>query len=152
MQSTIDTGSTVTKINYISTREFLKRKGEMFRRCRPSTVAAMIEENAAEEESIFSIGGGMGGGEGGGGDGGGGGEGGMAGPVTPGRRVTVDADEKVDDDDLPYLLLDVRSEDEYTACHIAGGECGGGGGSGVGGAAGGGAWWGRCQRGIWVCG
>ena len=99
VRSTIDTGSTINKVKFISTREFLRKKGELFRRVNVRTLAAMLEESEVQDESIFNMG------------------------AAEDKLTTVEADAKAEDE-KPYLLLDVRSEDEYTACHISGGETG----------------------------
>lgn len=119
VKSSLDTGNSMSKVDLISQREHLRRRDEIFSRVRPSTVAELIEENAVPSESIFTIA-----------------EEGsgsvtdeafdsenkamanssyFGGDATPVKKSTTDA---TDSPMKPYLILDVRDRELYSACHI----------------------------------
>eukprot|EP00949_MAST-11_sp_MAST-11-sp1_P002164 g2164.t1 len=116
VKSTLDTGSSMSKVGLISQREHLRRRDEIFSRVRPSTVAELIEEHAVPDESIFRLD-----------------EGSSAsdvnendslansfmstmGGASPIKKATTAAD---DSPMKPYLILDVRERELYSTCHIS---------------------------------
>lgn len=58
IKSNLDTGASMSKVQTISTREYLKRRNEIFKRVTIRTVAELLEEYNREEktESIFHMG------------------------------------------------------------------------------------------------
>lgn len=95
VESKLDTGLTVKKVRVISTREFLKRQNEAFRRISPAQLYELFAEYEEEEEinEGFSD---------------------YHGP----RIVTIDESETAAEYSRPYLLLDVRERDAFEECHI----------------------------------
>lgn len=55
VQSSIDTGATAKKVRSVSASQALRRRDELFRRMRPSTLVRMVQERAAPE-SVFALG------------------------------------------------------------------------------------------------
>lgn len=125
VEGVVDSGRNVLKVKNITTREYLKRKGELFKRVKPTSLYRLVADHEEEPESIYEIGARGGAGEGGfaelsaatayderktGGAGG-------AGAGT--HIVTHDASEVVKEvEKKPYLVLDVREIEEFEECHL----------------------------------
>ena len=56
IQSTLDTGSSMSKVELISSRQYLKRRDELFKRVSPATCRELIEDYQDQTETIFDMG------------------------------------------------------------------------------------------------
>uniref|UniRef100_A0A7S3LR57 Rhodanese domain-containing protein n=1 Tax=Aplanochytrium stocchinoi TaxID=215587 RepID=A0A7S3LR57_9STRA len=88
----LDTGASSSKVKLMSTKEFLKRRSEIFKRIRPSEVARLIS-------SDFTL-------------------------SYPNANSIIDEEnpeleqKSMESDSECMLLLDMRTREEYEACHI----------------------------------
>lgn len=121
VQGVLDTGMNVRKVRNITTREYLKRKNELFKRVKPSSVYQLLCDHEEKDESIYDIGEAEVDG------------GGFAAAVNRGAAAR---DESKDNgasiqivthratDDVkeverkPYLILDVRDPEDFEVCHV----------------------------------
>ena len=58
VRSTLDTGASLSKVDIITNRQYLNRKGELFKRVSAATLCELLDEHAEEQigESIFEMG------------------------------------------------------------------------------------------------
>jgi len=96
--SVVDSGPTTRKVTHITTREYLKRRDELFRRVKPLSLYHLLVDNEEKVESIYDI------------------------PEKEEAKsatvVVTGADDSAEVHDKPYLILDVREESEFDECHI----------------------------------
>ena len=139
VRSTLDTGASISKVDIITTRAYLNRRAELFKRVSAPTVAELMDEHLADpRESIFDLGGGA--------DDdvsrdvaaapaptspqatGLSGFGGGHAPSSPSsgepRVVVADPDNYTagfygQDNKPPFIVLDVRERHEFSQCRIA---------------------------------
>mmetsp|Transcript_2404 Transcript_2404/g.3674 ORF Transcript_2404/g.3674 Transcript_2404/m.3674 type:complete len:243 (-) Transcript_2404:124-852(-) len=119
VQSSIDTGASARKVTTVSEKAVAKRRDEIFKRIKQSTLARLIKENE-QSESIYALGG----------DDGPVDDRASAASVAGGVSVAgtmisqVGSVVSVCETDVSVqqaksmLLLDVREPDEFAACHI----------------------------------
>lgn len=99
--ATLDTGSTVDKVKYVTAREYAKRRDETFFRITKNQLYELYSEYEQDEyETIAET---MGGGSGGG-------------SASP--RIITYAEEDRPIYTKPYLILDVRDYEEYGLYHL----------------------------------
>ena len=117
VKSGIDTGASVNKVQYISQGQYIKRTSEIFFRISPPDLYQLYAEYEKHaDENMRSNGGGGGGGGGHNGSGGqniasfasGGG----------GPRIVVHEEEAQVTYEQPYLILDLRTPEDFEACHL----------------------------------
>lgn len=53
--SVVDSGPTTRKVTHITTREYLKRRDELFRRVKPLSLYHLLVDNEEKVESIYDI-------------------------------------------------------------------------------------------------
>jgi centrosomal protein CEP41 len=131
VKSTIDTGSSMSKVELITARQYLSKRDELFKRVSILTCRELIEDYHDESESIFAMGGKT--------------ENEeeqqqqqqqqrheqtsliMGPPHSPSAepRIMENSAENYiggmyneSDDRAPFLFLDVREKKEFTQCHI----------------------------------
>lgn len=110
----VKTGKTIKQVEVLSNQSVAKRKGELFKRIRPSTVSKLIEETQVAE-SIYSMGG----------------EEvkdiddsasvfSYAPSEAPSMAsvVTVNTEALGITEDSEYVVLDLRDPEEFEKCHI----------------------------------
>jgi centrosomal protein CEP41 len=105
VKGTIDTGNSFSKVTVISSREFSRKRDEIFKRVRPITVHELITENQDRVESIYNL------------------EStsvAPASPGSPGGDNTVVVEKSADTQyKRPYLLLDTRhNREDFSICRI----------------------------------
>ena len=102
IKSSLDTGSSMNKVQYITQGQYIKRQSEIFYRVSPSDMYAMFTEYERHADENMAPGAYAGGGGAGG-----------------GPRIVVHEEEKTCERyEQPYLVLDVRAEAEFAACHL----------------------------------
>jgi centrosomal protein CEP41 len=138
VKSQVDTGSSMSKVELITARQYLLRRDELFKRVSPTTCRELIDEHNDQTETIFELGRGdeedgeedgvamMGGGSVMGG-----GAAAAAAPLSPSaepRIASINAEDYVGgvyNESIqrpPFLILDVREKKEYNQCHIKGAQ------------------------------
>ena len=99
VQSKINSGTTIHKIQQISAKEYIKRRDEQYNRVGPISLYELFEEYEPKfDESVTGIV-----------------QENYGGP----RIVTYSEQEEVHEDERPYLVLDIRSPQQYEAGHIS---------------------------------
>ena len=102
IKSSLDTGSSMNKVQYITQGQYIKRQSEIFYRVSPSDMYAMFTEYERHADENMAPGAYAGGGGAGG-----------------GPRIVVHEEEKTCERyEQPYLVLDVRAEADFAACHL----------------------------------
>jgi centrosomal protein CEP41 len=128
VKSTLDTGNSMSKVELITARQYLRRRDELFKRVGPATCQELIEDYQDQTETIFAMGqdveeeeeqkqdaeqatslf--------------------MSGPVSPSSEPVIrqnNAEQynggvyNESNERAPFLFLDVREKQDYNACHIA---------------------------------
>ena len=126
VKGTLDTGNSFSKVKLISSREYIRKRDELFKRVRPLTVFELVQENEDQKESIMNLGdsvddptvavsparrnnqGSMQGVLGG-----------SPGSPSGSHHVVVDA-KKDTKFSRPYLLLDTREAvEDYNVCRVS---------------------------------
>lgn len=134
VKSTLDTGMSMSKVELITARQYLRRRDELFKRVGPATCQELIEDYQDQTETIFAMG-----------------QDAeedqaqkqdeeqarhndsgtslyMSGPVSPSSEPVIrqNSAEKYNggvynesNERAPFLFLDVREKQDYNACHIA---------------------------------
>jgi len=113
VEGRLDTGLTVDKVRTLSTKQYLKRKNEVFLRITPPQLYELFAEYEADGQEAIASRAAMGGG-GSGGARGGGAMGGMA----AGPLIVTHEEEELPCYERPYLILDVRPAEEFHDCHV----------------------------------
>merc|ERR1711988_690212 len=99
VKSTLDTGASMSKLVERSKDTFHPKKDEYFKRIKGSQLVELIEDEDVEEETVYGL---VGQQE----------ETTEVGPCVVHGQAAQDMDEAL------YLLLDLRDEAEFDACHI----------------------------------
>eukprot|EP01038_Epipyxis_sp_PR26KG_P011237 gene11237-15078_t len=107
VQATLDTGLTVTKVKYVTAKEYAKRRDEIFFRITTSQLYELYNEyEATEYESITETANR-------------GNHGAYAGtPNNEALRIVTHTENDSPIYSKPYLIFDVREMDEYQTCHL----------------------------------
>lgn len=126
VRSALDTGASMSKVDIITTRAYLARKSELFKRVSAPTVAELMDEHLEDpRESIFDIGAGA---EHEDADSSNTSGIPLAAPGSPSagepRVAVADPDDYsagfyVQDNKPPFIVLDVREKHEFSQCRIA---------------------------------
>jgi len=95
VRSTLDTGSSVNKWK-ASNADAKPKKDEYFKRIRGSQLIELMDEEDIEEESVYNIGV----------------------DESEENRTAVHTAEEVDPSEALFLLLDIRSEEDFNTGHI----------------------------------
>jgi len=105
VEGKLDTGLTVDKVRALSTKQYLKRKNEVFLRITPPQLYELFAEYEADgQEAIAGRGAGAAASRGG--------------HMGAGPLIVTHEEEELPDYERPYLILDIRSVQEFQECHI----------------------------------
>merc|ERR1711907_281896 len=97
VKSTLDTGASMSKLVEKHKDSFHPKKDEYFKRIKGSQLVELIEDEDVEEETVY----------------------GLMGQETEVGPCVVHSEGDQDMDEALYLLLDLRDEAEFDACHIS---------------------------------
>eukprot|EP01029_Cantina_marsupialis_P028027 TRINITY_DN774339_c0_g1_i1.p1 TRINITY_DN774339_c0_g1~~TRINITY_DN774339_c0_g1_i1.p1 ORF type:complete len:244 (+),score=51.70 TRINITY_DN774339_c0_g1_i1:48-779(+) len=97
VRSKISTGKSVKNVSYITTREYLKKRDEIYRRISSKQLKSLYDEYQVADEFIQPM------------------ESDYCGP-----KIATHEAEEMPEDNKPYLVVDVRQPEDFDNCNLIG--------------------------------